>query len=94
MTNEELVEVHHNNSDLGLVALAKIHGSTIPAVRKIIADSYAARGREFPSHLEPQDHEIIHPSQLVTVEKLAGYYSIISAGRLIHNRSRVVPAEI
>jgi hypothetical protein len=61
MTNEELIEIHLNNSDLGLGSLTKIHNSTLSVVRAIITNYYEGRGRTYPSYLEPQAHEIIHP---------------------------------
>jgi len=61
MTNEELIEIHLNNSDLGLLSLTKIHNSKLSVVRAIIKQYYEGRGRDYPSYIEPKDWEIIHP---------------------------------
>ena len=42
MTNEELLEIHFNNSDLNITNLAAINNSSVEIVRDILKDFYDA----------------------------------------------------
>ena len=40
MTNEELLEIHFNNSDLNITNLAAINNSSVEVVRDILVEYY------------------------------------------------------
>jgi hypothetical protein len=53
MSNEQILEIHFNNSDLNIKNLSAISGFTESEVKEILHNYYVDfRGREYPSWVE------------------------------------------